>query len=55
MKRIYRNFNWNLKDKHGVKTLNIFYDVDSGMMFCLLDAPDKKGCRVTSLEDQNKV
>ena len=29
------------RDEFGVKTLNIFYDLDSGMMFCLLDAPDR--------------
>ena len=25
----------------GVKVLNTFYDLDSGMMFCLVDAPDR--------------
>jgi Protein of unknown function (DUF4242) len=29
------------RDELGVKVLNIFYDIDSGMMFCLLDAPDR--------------
>jgi hypothetical protein len=29
------------RDEFGVSTVNIFYDVDSGMMFCLLDAPDR--------------
>lgn len=29
------------RDEFGVKVLNTFYDVDSGMMFCLLDAPDR--------------
>lgn len=29
------------RDEFGVKNINIFYDMDSGMMFCLLDAPDK--------------
>jgi hypothetical protein len=29
------------RDEFGVKTLNIFYDTDSGMMFCLVDAPDR--------------
>lgn len=24
-----------------VKVLNTFYDLDSGMMFCLVDAPDR--------------
>ena len=28
------------RDEFGVKVLNTFYDMDSGMMFCLLDAPD---------------
>jgi hypothetical protein len=27
--------------KLGVKVLNTFYDLDSGTMFCLVDAPDK--------------
>ena len=25
------------RDEFGVKVLNIFYDMDSGMIFCLLD------------------
>ena len=29
------------RDEFGVKTLNTFYDPDSGTMFCLLDAPDR--------------
>ena len=29
------------RDEFGVKTLNTFYDPDSGMMFCLVDAPDR--------------
>lgn len=29
------------RDELGVKILNIFYDLDSGTMFCLLDAPDR--------------
>ena len=29
------------RDELGVKILNTFYDMDSGMMFCLLDAPDR--------------
>lgn len=29
------------RDEFGVKILNIFYDMDSGMIFCLLDAPDR--------------
>jgi len=29
------------RDELGVKVLNTFYDLDSGMMFCLVDAPDK--------------
>jgi hypothetical protein len=29
------------RDEFGVKTINVFYDIDSGMMFCLLDAPDR--------------
>ncbi len=37
-----QKFQQEPRDEHGVKTLNIFYDVESGMMFCLLDAPDKK-------------
>lgn len=28
-------------DEYGVRTLNIFYDTESGMMFCLVDAPDR--------------
>ena len=27
------------RDEFGVKILHIFYDMDSGMIFCLLDAP----------------
>ena len=30
-----------LRDEFGVKVLNIFYDVGSGMIFCLIDAPDR--------------
>ena len=29
------------RDELGVKVLNTFYDLDSGTMFCLIDAPDK--------------
>ena len=29
------------RDEFGVKILNTFYDIDSGMMFCLVDAPDR--------------
>ena len=29
------------KDELGVKVLNIFYDIDSCMIFCLLDAPNR--------------
>jgi hypothetical protein len=29
------------RDEFGVKVLNTFYDMDTGMMFCLLDAPDR--------------
>ena len=29
------------RDDLGVKVLNTFYDTNSGMMFCLLDAPDR--------------
>jgi hypothetical protein len=29
------------RDEFGVKILNVFYDIDSGMVFCLLDAPDR--------------
>jgi hypothetical protein len=29
------------KDEFGVKIVNVFYDIDSGMVFCLLDAPDR--------------
>ena len=29
------------RDELGVKVLNTFYDIESGMMFCLLDAPDR--------------
>jgi hypothetical protein len=35
------------EDEFGVKTLNIFYDMESGMMFCLVDAPDRESsCQV---------
>jgi Protein of unknown function (DUF4242) len=30
------------RDDYGVKVLNTFYDVESGMMFCLVDAPDRE-------------
>jgi hypothetical protein len=30
------------RDEYGVKVLNTFYDVESGMMFCLVDAPDRE-------------
>ena len=29
------------RNELGVKVLNTFYDLDSGMMFCLVDAPDR--------------
>jgi hypothetical protein len=29
------------RDEYGVKVLNTFYDIDSGILFCLLDAPDR--------------
>ena len=29
------------RDEFGVKVLNTFYDLNSGTMFCLVDAPDK--------------
>ena len=29
------------RDEFGVKVLNIFYDTESCMIFCLLDAPDR--------------
>ena len=29
------------RDEFGVKVLNIFYDIDAGMIFCLLDAPNR--------------
>lgn len=29
------------RNELGVKVINTFYDLDSGMMFCLVDAPDK--------------
>lgn len=29
------------RDEFGVKILNTFYDYESGMMFCLVDAPDR--------------
>jgi hypothetical protein len=28
------------RNELGVKVLNTFYDLDSGMMFCLVDAPE---------------
>jgi hypothetical protein len=31
----------NPRDEFGVKIINIFYDMDSGTVFCLLDAPDR--------------
>jgi hypothetical protein len=30
----------SISDEYGVKFLNIFYDMGSGIIFCLLDAPD---------------
>jgi hypothetical protein len=35
-----QTFQMKPRDEYGVKTLNTFYDTESGMMFCLLDAPD---------------
>ena len=29
------------RDELGVKVINIFYDTESGMMFCPVDAPDR--------------
>jgi Protein of unknown function (DUF4242) len=29
------------RNELGVKILNTFYDLDSGMMFCLIDAQDR--------------
>jgi hypothetical protein len=29
------------RNELGVKVLNTFYDLDSGTMFCLVDAPNK--------------
>jgi hypothetical protein len=29
------------RDEYGVKTLNTFYDIESGVMFCLVDSPDR--------------
>jgi Protein of unknown function (DUF4242) len=29
------------RDEFGAKVLNIFYDTESGMIFCLIDAPDR--------------
>ena len=29
------------RNELGVKVLNTFYDLDSSMMFCLVDAPDR--------------
>ncbi|MGH9924148.1 MAG: nickel-binding protein [Nitrososphaeraceae archaeon] len=29
------------RDELGVRILNIFYDMESGMMFCLVSAPDR--------------
>jgi hypothetical protein len=29
------------RDEFGVKTVDIFYDMGSGIMFCLIDAPDR--------------
>jgi hypothetical protein len=29
------------RDEYGVKTLNIFYAMESGIIFCLVDAPNR--------------
>jgi hypothetical protein len=29
------------KDEFGVKIVNVFYNIDSGIVFCLLEAADK--------------
>ena len=29
------------RNELGLKVLNTFYDLDPGMMFCLVDAPDR--------------
>jgi hypothetical protein len=45
-----QKFQLEPRDEHGVKTLNIFYDLESGMMFCLLEAPDKKAVELHHLK-----
>ena len=30
-----------LRDEFGVRVLNILYDMGTGMIFCLIDAPDR--------------
>ena len=49
-----RKFQLEPRDEYGVKTLNTFYDVESGMMFCLLDAPDKKAVELHHLKARLK-
>ena len=29
------------RDEFGIKVIDVFYDMDSGMEFCLVDAPDR--------------
>jgi hypothetical protein len=29
------------RNEFGVRVMNIFYDMDSGMVFCLVDGPDR--------------
>lgn len=30
------------RDEYGVKVLNAFYDLDSGMLFCLIDSSNRE-------------
>lgn len=42
------------RDEFGVRLLNTFYDMDSGMMFCLFDAPDRYAVE-TSFKVRDKM
>lgn len=53
-KKDLQKFQLEPRDEYGVKTINTFYDVESGMMFCLLDAPDKQAVELHHLKARLK-
>lgn len=49
-----QKFQLEPRDEYGVKTLNTFYDTETEMMFCLLDAPDRKAVELHHLKARLK-